>query len=170
MKKISVLVACLALVFGPILVDAFQNEPDGFRGVHWGTSLSNLKGYRLLYPYLLDRRVRYYDKEKENLQVFGMTADNIEYGFARGRFYSFRVQFSGEGKIENVKNYLVNKYGPWQSSKKHEAVESDTKKLIKSENFYWPGGVSYINFSCDYTNQKASVNVYSEQVYAEELN
>lgn len=169
MKKISVIMICLVLVTGTMLASAFPNEPDGFRGVKWGTSLSSLKGYGFLYPYLMDQRVRFYDRGKENLQVFGMKADKIEYGFARGRFYSYEVKFLGEGKIETVKNYLVKQYGPWSDSEKNEAVDSDTRKLIRSENFYWKGSVTFINFRCDYTNQEASVNVYSEQVYAEEL-
>lgn len=170
MKKISVIIICLALVFSVVSAVAFQNEPDGFRGIKWGTSLSSLKGYSFLYPYIMDQRVRYYDKDKENLQVFGMKADKIEYGFARGRFYSYMIEFRGEGKIEAIKNHLVKEYGPWRSSEKNEATDSNAGKLIKSENFYWPGSVAYINFLCDYTNQEASVNVYSEQVYAEELN
>jgi hypothetical protein len=99
-----------------------------------------------------------------------MKADKIEYGFARGRFYSYLIEFRGEGKIEAIKNHLVKEYGPWRSSENNEANDSKTGKLVKSENFYWPGSVAYINFLCDYTNQEASVNVYSEQVYAEELN
>ena len=148
---------------------AFQNEPADFRGVKWGTPISQLKGYRYVSTYLMDSRVKYYKKNRDDMKALGVTAEKIEYGFARGRFYSYKIDIRGEETIKIVKDYLIKKYNDPTSNEASEARDMKSGKTIKSENFYWKGKTAFINFRWDYTNQEATVSVYSEEIYANEL-
>ena len=52
-KRFNIMVICLTLLFTPISAFSFNNDPDGFRGIKWGTHISKIKNTILANTYIL---------------------------------------------------------------------------------------------------------------------
>jgi hypothetical protein len=61
--KTKILMAALFVLI-PLSVNAFKNEPDGFRGIKWGTNIKDLKDMKL---------VIYSPPHNKNGLLFGLT-------------------------------------------------------------------------------------------------
>jgi len=57
---------------------AFQNEPDGFRGIKWGTNISELPDMSLSEDY---GNSKFYLRKGEKLKIGDADIDRIGYGF-----------------------------------------------------------------------------------------
>ncbi|OGF64062.1 MAG: hypothetical protein A2Y62_15490 [Candidatus Fischerbacteria bacterium RBG_13_37_8] len=92
----------------------FKNEPDGFRGIRWGTSVKKAK--------LIDKRtgarspldnstIYLWEFELENYKLHGIKAKRIEYHYWDDKFERARIFFTGYDDYLTLLENLFNEYG-----------------------------------------------------------
>ena len=97
---ISVCVAIPAL--------AFQNEPDGFRGIKWGTNLSELPDM-VLTEDVGDEK--FYTRKSDKMKIGEADIGRISYRFYKNRFCGVLVGFTGSSNFTKLKAVLFDQYG-----------------------------------------------------------
>jgi len=86
-------------------------EPDGFRGIKWGTHISTLKGMEYVRTDPSFGGIKMYRRIGDVLQIGGAKLKKIEYCFWRGRFYSVFVYTSGDVNWLGLKEAVFEKFG-----------------------------------------------------------
>ena len=95
----------LAIVFASTVSFAFQNEPDGFRGIKWG-STDEVGGKR----YKLTKEEEKFKTYKRNYEDYIFYRDGVEVKAAGLRYYTFESKF--------MKVRILCKISDWDSMKK----------------------------------------------------
>ena len=72
-------------------VFAFQNEPDGFRGIKWGTNISELSEMGLIED---DGESKFYVRKNDKMQIGDADLERIAYVFYKDRLYGIMVRYS----------------------------------------------------------------------------
>ena len=72
-----------------------RNEPDGFRGIRWGTDISTLEGMEYLSTDPSYGGMNVYAREGDSLYIGGAKLQSINYDFWRGKFCSVVVHTKG---------------------------------------------------------------------------
>lgn len=108
MKKTTavVLVAVMVLAFSTG-VFAFQNEPNGFRGLVWGDAPG--EDLEIVIPE--ENKMIVYTKKEENLFLGNVPLDTVMYGFFDRRFCNATVIFKGTNAFNEVKKLIEQKFG-----------------------------------------------------------
>ena len=113
-RAIAVLAILVMVVSGcpqkpRVLPDiAFPNEPDGFRGIKWGTKITHLSGMALVRNEGMEK---YYIKPDEKLKVGEAVVERITYGFYRDEFFRVTIHFKGLMNYLDLKQTLFGVYG-----------------------------------------------------------
>lgn len=100
---------------------AFENEPNGFRGIKWGTDISTLKDLK----HIRDDHegsVKYYKKEGEELKIGEAELESIEYGFWRGKLATVTVHTEGVFNYDKLITACKTKFGEPEQPDKKEAT------------------------------------------------
>ncbi|MGA2468675.1 MAG: hypothetical protein ABSH06_30590 [Thermodesulfobacteriota bacterium] len=136
MKKIELLIIFTGLflidsfVFSQGLVDFKPgSEPDGFRGIKWGTEISTLKD--MVFVMAIDKDVKRYERKRDELKIGKAKLDYIHYGFRKGRFYLVEMGFQGIENLNNLKETMFEIYG------KGRSMSEKTERM--SESYFWEG-------------------------------
>jgi hypothetical protein len=103
---------------------AFQNEPDGFRGIKWGTNISELPDMRLAED---TGEEKYYQRMNDKMQIGDSELERIVYGFYKNRFFVAIVTCRDHTNFLKLKETLFQLYGRGYSP--NPAVEK----------YYWLG-------------------------------
>jgi len=69
------------------------SEPDGFRGIKWGTEISTLKD--MVFVMAIDKDVKRYERKRDELKMGKAKLDYIQYEFRKGKFYLVEMAFQG---------------------------------------------------------------------------
>jgi hypothetical protein len=102
MRKLKIIILFLSIFlisnFGYSQVINFLNnfkpgsEPDGFRGINWGTDVSTLKLRDLkLIDESPDGQTKCYDRKDDVMEIGAAKIKNIGYCFWRGKFFAVIV-------------------------------------------------------------------------------
>jgi hypothetical protein len=129
------LIAILLTASIPLDATAFENEPAGFRGIKWNTSLFQVPGLVLAEK---DGEVRVYNKTNDALKLGGATLNGIHYTFYRDRFYSVNLTFNNPVHYDLLKQYTFEVYGPGQS-----------ESTMWRKTWWWTG--ENVNVRLDYS-------------------
>ena len=127
MKKLLVIL----IIILPSVSLAFQNEPDGFRGLKWGTDITDLDGMIKVHVKDGNPDTTYYNRSGDTLQLWGTGLHYIQYTFYKGKLSVVRIGFDGQGKFKALKSHLISNYG---------------KATRTSHSFTWTGEMSHISF------------------------
>jgi hypothetical protein len=87
---------------------AFPNEPDGFRGIKWGTKITLLSGMELVRNGCAEK---YYIRSGDKLKVGEAVVEKITYGFYRDEFFKVTIRFKGLMNYLDLKQTLFGVYG-----------------------------------------------------------
>lgn len=118
---------------------AFQNEPDGFRGIKWGTQVSIVKGLQHKDSVPSADEITY-TKRNDNLEIAeGIRADSIEYIFVKNRFDSVSIILTGPSNWAFLKVWLFKNHG--MPNKRNE------KNIYGTETLEWRGKNATIRVS-----------------------
>ncbi|MDD5644513.1 MAG: hypothetical protein PHO00_03595 [bacterium] len=135
----------LFLMFCPTQAVPFQNQPDGFHGIQWGTPASDIPG---LQPVRRTGSDVFCVMKNENLEFGSARLKIIVYIFSQNRFYAASLGFEGEKNFEKIRSLLFYQHGK-RANEAHDGYEYEWigKDVILSlkynprENF---GYVDYI--------------------------
>ena len=125
-RKILLVIVLVFLITG--IGFAFQNEPDGFRGLKWGDEPT--EDMTFLDKWIVDKNIltknllnqifiqvtysqNLYYRENEKLNIGSAKLDNIFYNFNiySNQFYRVSSIFSGEANYNILKMIFEEKYG-----------------------------------------------------------
>ena len=121
MKKVKI----LAILFTIFLIGCFASarsskprlDPDGFRGIMWGTEISTLKDLeKVKQDKSSDSDLVWYIRKEDTLAIGEAKLKNIFYSFWLGNFESVWIDFKGEDNFEAIKKELVEQFGKPLSS------------------------------------------------------
>jgi len=136
MKKIELLI----IFTGLFLIESFVfskglgdfkpgSEPDGFRGIKWGTEISTLKD--MVFVMAIDKDVKRYERKRDELKMGKAKLDYIQYEFRKGKFYLVEIGFQGIENLNNLKETMFEIYG------KGRSMSEKTERM--SESYFWEG-------------------------------
>ena len=108
MTKFFGLSIFILVVFFTIHVFAFQNEPDGFRDIEWGTNLNVLQDMTVSSKYM---NTTYYKRNKDKMSVEGAKLNSISYLFCDNSFCEVQAWILDYENFEVIKKTFIRKFG-----------------------------------------------------------
>ena len=91
-------------------------EPDGFRGIKWGTSIDNLAGMKHLRTYPGFGGILIYTKKNEDLRIGTANLKEVHYHFWQGKFFSVWIYTVGSVNWPGLKEATFEKFGAGDQS------------------------------------------------------
>jgi hypothetical protein len=112
---------------------AFQNEPDGYNGIVWGTDISALKGMKVagVRPGSPDTKI--YKRDGERLRFGKVELKSVEYQFFKGKFQAVTL------KVKDLAHYVALK----REAFKRFGEGRDLSPL--AERYFWDGPTSRVH-------------------------
>lgn len=89
-------------------VFAFQNEPDGFRGIKWGTNISELSEMGIIEDH---GEQKLYVRKNDKMQIGDADLEVIIYVFYKDRLYGVMVIYNSSLNFSKLKETLFQVYG-----------------------------------------------------------
>ena len=114
-KLLLILLMCFAL---PNMAGAMKNEPDGFRGIKFGSHFDLVKNEMKLYVDAGDLPQRFYHRKNDKLVMNNAVIEFIDYGYYKNQFYDVGIGLWG---LENCQKFFAsikNSYGNPDSTEK----------------------------------------------------
>lgn len=107
-SRIFIILCLISLSAIPKSLFAYQNEPDGFRGIEWGAAVEKIDG---MVRETDLKGMRLYKREGEKMKLDGIPVDRIQYIFNReGRFFIIGIDFSPE-HFDAIKKRAFDRHG-----------------------------------------------------------
>ncbi|MCX7769820.1 MAG: hypothetical protein N2202_01930 [Proteobacteria bacterium] len=125
MKKVLFLIT-LCLFLYALQAYSFENEPDGFRGIVWGTDISQLKDMEFV---KVDPKtgIKLYKKKKDNMTIGNANLDALYYGFFENKFYAVIAQTMFFTDFEELKRACFENFGRGE------------KPRLYYDEYFWDG-------------------------------
>lgn len=139
------------LLLGPT-ASAFQNEPDGFHGIKWGTPFSANAREMTLKEKVKDET--YYTRRSDQLSLAGAKVSEIAYGYWNDRLTGVIVEVSGAENKSALIDAFRRQYGPG----------TQPKEFV--DEYRWRGDITNINLNC--TRMHCFAFLYSTRLSAEQ--
>ena len=167
MKKglILAVVLVLALSLGAF---AFQNEPEGFRGLKWGDPPGeDMKVNRIfkLYQDKLDMII-WYTRQGDELKIGGAKLEGIYYGFYKNKF--MRVEIETED-YELLREVLYLKFGEPTYRGTFKVPSLLFKRVMEYMSETWDGDTTKIHLveSSIYNPLNAGLDIHCTESWSE---
>lgn len=165
MKKIKFMLLIALLVgFGSIVMlhlpqayayDDFKagSEPDGFRGIKWGTELPQTvkergSSQKPVHGYMV------YHKPHDDTKIGTVTPDKVFLIFKNDRFVAVEILSHGRENWYEVSRVLINDYGDGVSKRDSDA-----------EEYYWYGKKTFIGAEFNKSTDKIKIGIMSAEHY-----
>ena len=131
-KCVLLLISGILSVSFVCICSAFENEPDNFRGIKWGTTLTDL-------PHMVIQRTRGEEeicrRKNDKMQIGNATLDTLEYAFYKKRFYAVFIKYKGHANYLSLMDTLSYVYGKY-----------DGTGIPVVTSFYWEGATVTVRF------------------------
>ncbi len=125
-------------------IHAFPSEPDGFRGITWGTKRQKVPGLQFAYADSRDKRVKTYKRSGEGVLFDGVKMNQIDYVFAEGLFFRAHLITSGKSNYKKLRKAMVKRYGKWNDYATFKHTPTGEDQPLKTHYYYWVGDTTYI--------------------------
>jgi len=132
---------------------AFQNEPDGFRGIKWGTDIRKLPDMVLLER---EGDVKIYYRKFDKLKIEDVYVDEIVYRFCKNRFCAVHILFDGFSNFTKLKSVLVRQHGQGENPNRH------------LEKYFWLGANVNIDIEYNEVERKGGIRYFVKSSYEEQ--
>jgi hypothetical protein len=164
LRKWIVLLLFIAGIFGCVQKSASgfkpNSEPDGFAGIKWGASFSEVKSDMVESGSITDpvepnvKTKVYFTKKGDPLKLGEAQLDKIEYVFWRGKFAEARINATGPENFDRLKTFLFEKYGT----------------VNKSQGaYFWDGTVTQIFLKFDESAKPFLLTIASTRIASQEV-
>ena len=124
---------------------AYQSEPDGFRGIKWGSSSKSLSK-----EFTMVDKGSYY-KKNEKLKIGGAKLEFVGYMFYKNKFYTGAVKTKGKENKSALIAAFKSKFG--------KPTNDD-----KSGNMSWYGKKASITLNCNMFTHRCLALIQSTQI------
>lgn len=126
-STISLVLFIILSILPPVCLFAYNNEPDGYNGIKWGTNIDSLKNMRYLKTHPKNGKVTYYARQDDALTFGDAILKSVEYGFTDGKFFSVSL------KVADILNYVAMKKAAFDRFGEGTAFDKF------SERYFWEG-------------------------------
>jgi hypothetical protein len=148
----SLLLLCSALI--PVCGICFQNEPEGFGGIQWGTDISALKTMLLVLQKANDPirgDLKIYQNQDQVMTEGRATLKKVSYVYFKDKFMSAQILTEGSN------NWLGLIDGTFEIFGKGEQPDQ------RIEQYFWFGNKSRIILNYDKKTEQGSLSFLSTQ-------
>ena len=145
MKKVFISVFFLV----SFTVSAFQNEPDGFRGVKWGASITKIGKEFSFHKKISDSEIVYI-KNTDSLKIGDAKLTNVTYSFLDQRFVMAMVTAKKLEKDNLVASLTYNFGNPYYTD--------------KNNTWVWNGKTTSILLTCEKISLYCYLEFYSGKI------
>jgi hypothetical protein len=153
MIALSLLLTIFSL-FLPASSLSFQNEPDGFRGIAWGTDISTLSGMVYDSQHTWAAGTTSFFRKKGNDLSMGKTKlASIRYGFFEGKMSDVLIEARGRKNWLALKAACFEKYG------------QGFKENFYQENYRWSGKITSMILEYKEKEDRGTLLMKSEAIY-----
>ena len=132
------------------------SEPDGFRGIKWGTDIETLKGMKYLKTDPSFGGTKLYTRKNEDLHLGGAKLKNIGYDFWRGKFCSVQVITQGSTNWYGLKEAVFEKFG--RGYQDNEYIE----------DYVWVGDITLMSLKYNEISEKGMLFMHSKEIYKQQ--
>ncbi len=148
MRKVVVVMVLVFLVMSGGVSFAFQNEPEGFRGLKWGDppgeDMEQLPSYWGAWMDPDEHDFLWYEEQDDKLQIGGAELESIEYQFYKGQFYKVEINVDDYYNYEYLKDVVQLKFGMIDFEKKTRGISTKSYRWIgKKATIILQDSVSY---------------------------
>lgn len=132
----------------------YQNEPDGFRGIKWGTEFDTVKD-QLTFAYLDDSYggINVYTKNNDDMSIGSASLESVQYCFWQNKFVMANINVVGINNWFGVKDSLKAKFGQGFQSNRY------------IEDYTWIGNTTIISSKYSEIEKKAKITFVSWNSY-----
>jgi hypothetical protein len=109
------IVGLLILLLSIPMAFAFQNEPDGFRGIKWGANFNERKDMKSppgLIRSFEPGALNFYVMDNDKMRIGEAVLTEISYGYRDDKFCEVLANFEGTVNFAKIKAILTYQYGP----------------------------------------------------------
>ena len=178
MKKVKI----LAILFTIFLIGCFasarsskpRSDPDGFRGIKWGTEISTLKDLeKVKQDKSSDSDLVWYTRKGDTLAIGEAKLENIFYSFWMGNFEGVWIDFKGGENFEALKKALFEQFGnPLESEgsmkKMGKRAGRERSPTERAGTFYaWWGKNTEVWLSYSEDRHKGTLTINSRMISEE---
>jgi hypothetical protein len=178
MEKVKI----LAIVFTIFLIGCFasarpskpHSDPDGFRGIKWGTAISTLKDMeKAEQDKSPDHAFVWYTRKEDTFAIGKANLENIFYSFWMGNFESVWIDFKGDENFEALKKELFEQFGKVPESeelmrKMDRSAGREPSTIKHAEEFYaWWGKKSEMTLSYSRDRHRGTLSIDSTRMSEE---
>jgi hypothetical protein len=178
MKKVKI----LAILFTIFLIGCFafarsskpRSDPDGIRGIKWGTEISTLKDLeKVEQDKSSDSELVWYIRKGDTLAIGEAKLENIFYSFWMGNFEGVWIDFKGEENFEALKKELFEQFGkPLRSEgsmrKMGKGAGRERSPTERAGTFYaWWGKNTEVWLSYSEDRHKGTLTINSRRIREE---
>jgi hypothetical protein len=131
---------------------AFQNEPDGFRGIKWGTDISGLQGMTHVRTDPSYGGVEFYTRKGDELRFGDVQLEKIAYAFWKGKFASVWIHSGGYANWYALHDAVFEKFG--EGYQPHRFIEQ----------YIWSGTSTAILLNYNEITKQGTLFMYSQTI------
>ncbi len=129
------------------------SEPDGFRGIKWGTELpqtvkENGSSQKPVHGYMV------YRKPHDDTKIGTVTPDKVSLVFKNDRFIAVSILSHGRDNWFEVRKVLKNDYG-----------EGVPNKDTDTEDYYWFGKKTFVGAEFHKSTEEIKIGIGSLEYY-----
>ena len=173
----------LAILFTIFLIGCFassrsskplRSDPDGFRGIRWGTEISTLNDMeKVEEDQSSDRDLVWYTRKGDTLAIGEAKFKNVFYSFWVGKFDSVWIDFEGDENFEALKKELLEQFGKVRGSeepvkKTQRGVRIESSAIKPVDGFYvWWGKNTEVVLSYSKDRHKGTLTIHSTMISEE---
>jgi hypothetical protein len=151
------------------------SEPDGFRGIKWGTDIATLDPFKTMELLAMVGPFTYYRKNNEDLHLVTVKLDDIIYEFWNGKFAGVIIKVRGERQFQVLKDYCFARFGEGQRSKILQQMDVQdfyyngvkTRMQLKYSDIDREGELSLYSIALLNQQQKADTYYYRDRAKAQ---
>ncbi len=149
MRKVVVVLVVLIVLALSLGTFAFQNEPDGFRGLNWGDPPS--KDMKLLGE--VRNRANVYELPDDKMFLGSVPLFLVGYIFYEDRFMTGLMYFKGKDNYDLLESICKQRYGE----------DAD----VGFYTIQWIDQKSFIFLKYDYADEEGSLSISSTSIMGE---
>jgi hypothetical protein len=131
---------------------AFENEPDGFGGIKWGTDISKLHDMTHVRTDPSYGGVEFYTRQGDELRIGDAQLDKIEYAFWKGKFASVWIHSMGYANWLDLHDATIAQFG--EGYQPHRYIEQ----------YLWFGSSTMILLQYNQTRREGTLCMFSQTI------
>ena len=155
---LSSLVFVGAVTFVPNHPGGFKQgaEPDGFRGIRWGTEAKSLSGLKFVKTDPSYGGIKIYTRESDELRIGGATLEGIYYHFWDGKLWAVNASTKGVANWQSLREAAIERFG-----------DEYLQGYDYAEDCSWNGSCARLTLKYDVATQTGTMSMSSEKVFLE---